>query len=73
MLHYIKCPSCSRILAYNLDKFQQDAKKIQNDNTLNYREKDKLHSELLDKYGYKMICCRSRIKGLLPYHEIVIT
>ena len=53
MLFYIKCPSCSRILSYNLDKYYEDLENILNDPGLKKKEKDELGSKLLDKYGYK--------------------
>ena len=73
MLFYIRCPSCSRMLSYNLDKYYDDIKNILNDPKKNKSQKDKLGSELLIKYGYKNICCRIRIMGLIPYHEIIVT
>lgn len=73
MLFYIKCPSCSRILSYNLDKYYEDLENILNDPGLKKKEKDELGSKLLDKYGYKKICCRIRIMGLIPYHKIIVS
>jgi len=73
MLFYIKCPSCSRILSYNLDKYTDELSAIRNDPQMDKLEKEKLAAGLLTKYNYKKICCRIRIMGLIPYHEIVIT
>lgn len=73
MLFYIKCPSCSRILSYNLDKYYDDLEIIHNDPKKTKKQKEELGAKLLDKYGYKMICCRIRIMGLIPYHEIIIS
>ncbi len=73
MLFYIKCVTCSRILSRNLDKYSADLKAvIDNPNTTD-DEKNIESAALLDKYGYKKICCRMRIMGLLPYHEIIVT
>ncbi len=71
MLFYIKCPSCSRIISYDLDKYYEDVDNILNDPKKTNTEKDILGSKLLDKYGYKNICCRIRIMGLIPYHKII--
>jgi DNA-directed RNA polymerase subunit N (RpoN/RPB10) len=71
MLFYLKCPTCSRILSKNLDKFYADREMIENDPNKTTKEKEKAFSKLLDKYGYKEICCRIRIMGLLPYHRII--
>ena len=71
MLFYIKCPSCSRIISADLDKYYAELKNIMNDPKKTRGHKSKLYSALLDKYGYKYICCRIRIMGLIPYHEII--
>jgi DNA-directed RNA polymerase subunit N (RpoN/RPB10) len=73
MLFYIKCPSCSRIIGKNLDKYSIELEAIQNDPILDKKEKEIKASELLDKYGYTEICCRIRIMGLIPYHKIIVT
>lgn len=71
MIPYIKCPSCSRIISTNLDKYYEDYNNILNDSTKTKKEKERLFSNLLDKFKYKMICCRIRIMGLIPYHDII--
>lgn len=71
MLFYIKCPSCSRIIGKNLDKYSTELEEIQINPTLTKVEKQELASKLLDKYNYTEICCRSRIMGLIPYHKII--
>lgn len=71
MLFYIKCPTCSRVISQNLDKYYEDVENIINDPKKTVREKNKLGSQLLEKYGYKHICCRIRIMGLIPYHKII--
>ncbi|XWV26167.1 RNA polymerase subunit N [Tupanvirus soda lake] len=73
MLFYVKCPSCSRIISYDLDKYHDDLENILNDPKKTKRQKDELGSKLLEKYGYKQICCRIRIMGLIPYHKIIVT
>jgi DNA-directed RNA polymerase subunit N (RpoN/RPB10) len=73
MLFYIKCPSCSRVISRNLDKYSAELSSIRDDPHMERDEKEKKASKLLDKYGYKKICCRIRIMGLIPYHEIVMT
>lgn len=73
MLFYIRCPSCSRIISYSLDKYHEDLGQILNDNTLSSQERDQKRANLLDKYNIRNICCRIRIMGLIPYHEIILT
>lgn len=73
MLFYIKCPTCSRLLSKNLDKYFEDLDVILNDPNKTKQQKDILGSELLDKYNFKNICCRMRIMGLIPYHKIIVT
>ena len=73
MLFYIKCPSCSRIISYDLDKYHDDIKAIRDDPKKTKKEKDELGAKLLDKYGFEKMCCRIRIMGLIPYHEIIVT
>lgn len=73
MLFYIKCPSCSRILSYNLDKYHNELNNIRNDPNMAKSEKELESSMLLTKYNYKKICCRIRILGLIPYHEIIVS
>lgn len=73
MLFYIKCPTCSRIISYNLDKYHDELKNIRNDPKKNNKQKEELEAKLLNDSGYKHICCRIRIMGLIPYHEIIVT
>ena len=73
MLFYVRCPTCGRVLSYNLDKYYADAQNVLNDPKMTPAEKNIAGSKLLDKYKFRMICCRIRIMGLLPYHEIIST
>ena len=73
MLFYVKCPSCSRLLSKHLDKYAGELDNIRDNPDMDKLEKEEASAELLNKYGYKKLCCRIRILGLIPYHEIVIT
>lgn len=73
MLFYVKCPSCSRVISADLDKFYDDLESINDNPRTNKKEKEKLGAKLLDTYGFKHICCRIRIMGLIPYHKIIIS
>jgi DNA-directed RNA polymerase subunit N (RpoN/RPB10) len=73
MLFYIKCPSCSRVISMNLDKYYASIKSISDDPKKTKKEKEAAMSKLLNDHGYRHICCRIRIMGLLPYHEIILT
>jgi len=75
MIWYIRCPTCGKIIAENLDKYYADHDHIMNDPNLLQSEKDILASKLLDKYGYKRYCCRTRMLGIIPvpYHKIIRT
>lgn len=71
MLFYIRCPSCGRVISYELDKYYEDLENIANDPKKTSKEKEQLGAQLLVKYGYNNICCRIRIMGLIPYHKII--
>jgi len=73
MLFYIKCPTCSRIISFELSLYEKDLEAIINDPKKSKIQKETECSQLLDKYGYRSICCRIRIMGLIPYHKIVVT
>ena len=73
MLFYLKCPSCSRIISFNLDKYHEDLNMIRENPKLTKAQKEEAGANLLKKYNYKKYCCRSRILGLIPYHEIIQT
>lgn len=73
MLFYIRCPSCGRVISNDLDKYSDEMENILNDPKKTRKEKDDMGSKLLDKYGYKHICCRIRIMGLIPYHKIIVS
>jgi len=73
MLFYIRCPSCSRVLSFNLDRYHEDIQAVRDDPGKTKKEKEQAGADLLNKYGFKHICCRMRIMGLLPYHEIINT
>lgn len=71
MLFYIKCPTCSRVISFDLDKYYEDLENILNDPNKTKSQKNDLGANLLDKYNYTHICCRIRIMGLIPYHQII--
>lgn len=71
MLFYIRCPTCSRVISTNLDKYYDDLNAILDDPKKTKKQKEADGSKLLVKYGYKHICCRIRILGLIPYHKII--
>lgn len=71
MLFYIKCPTCSRVISADLDKYYDDVDAILDDPKKTKKQKEIDGSKLLDKYGYKNMCCRIRILGLIPYHKII--
>ncbi|AGC02003.1 DNA-directed RNA polymerase subunit N [Acanthamoeba polyphaga moumouvirus] len=71
MLIYIRCPTCSRVISKNLDSYLEDLENIRNNPKYNKKDKERLGSELLVKYGFTEICCRIRIMGLIPYHKII--
>lgn len=73
MLFYVKCPTCSRIISFNLDKYHDDWQAILDDPGKTKQQKETEQAKLLAKYNYKKICCRIRIMGLIPYHKIVVT
>ena len=72
MLFYVRCPSCSRVIADRVMEWYIGTDKIRNDPQLNKKEKDEKTAELARSLT-KHICCRMRIMGLIPYHEIVNT
>ena len=72
MLFYIRCPSCSRVIADRVVEWYTGTEKIRNDPHLNKREKDERTAKLAQSIT-KHICCRMRFMGLIPYHEIINT
>lgn len=72
MLFYIRC-GCSRILSINLGEYQNKKDQIMKNPKLTKKEKEIEASKLLAEYGHERYCCRTKIMGLIPYHEIVIT
>lgn len=73
MLFYVRCPTCGRVLSKNKMQFNTEKKNIMDDPILSTEEKSERFSKLLDKYQYRNICCRVRIMGELPYHEIIVS
>ena len=73
MLFYIRCPNCSRILSRNLDKFHARMKSILEDPDKTKKEKEIEVAKMLNEFGYFMMCCRAKMIGLIPYHEIIVT
>lgn len=69
MLFYIKCPSCSRVISYEMDKFYGESEAIKDDPKMSKKEKEEAFSKILEKY--EPICCRPRMMGLIPYHKII--
>ena len=73
MIIYVRCPSCGRILSENFDKYLEERESIRKDPNKKPSEKELASANLLDKYGYKNICCRMRVMGTIPAHEIIQT
>jgi DNA-directed RNA polymerase subunit N (RpoN/RPB10) len=73
MLFYIRCPSCSRVISENMDKYYDEILALADDPNKTQKQKDAEGAKLLEKYGYTKICCRIRIMGLIPYHLIIQT
>ena len=73
MLFYPRCPTCGRVISANLDKYCEDLDQVRSDPNLTKSQREEAAAALLDKYGYRHLCCRERIMGLEPYHEIVET
>ena len=73
MLWYIRCPSCGRVISKRLDEYFSDLDYIRNDPKMDLYEKDEKAAKLLDKYGFKSMCCRIRIMGTLQFHLYVLT
>lgn len=71
MIIYVRCPSCGRVISENFDKYLEERETIRKDPNRKPQEKEQLCAELLNKYGYKNICCRMRIMGTIPAHEII--
>lgn len=71
MLFYVRCPSCARVLSFDLDKYYEDLNAIKNNPKLDKNQKASESSKLIDKYGYKMECCRMRILTQLEFHKII--
>ena len=73
MIIYVRCPSCGRVISENFDKYLDERTSIFRDPNKKPLEKEKECAKLLDKYGYNNICCRMRIMGTIPAHEIIQT
>lgn len=73
MVDYVRCPSCARIIAWNREEYDTEYDTIKTDPKLTKKQKEKRHAEILDKYGYRKLCCRIRIMGRIPYHKIIIS
>jgi DNA-directed RNA polymerase subunit N (RpoN/RPB10) len=71
MLFAVKCTGCSELLSQNIEGYFNDYQNILNDPKLKKKDKEIARSKLLDKYGYKNICCRIKILGTIPFHDII--
>lgn len=69
MLFYIRCPSCGTVIAENIKEFYAECNVILSNPNLTPKQKEIAKSKLIK---HTNICCRSRLLGLIPYHEIVI-
>lgn len=77
VLHYIKCPTCSTIIATRFGEYLEELEIVRN---TTYDKKSKINdkaikeqkaAELLDKYGYVNLCCRMRIMGFVDFGKII--
>jgi DNA-directed RNA polymerase subunit N (RpoN/RPB10) len=74
----VRCPTCGRITSQGIEKWYKGRKEIENNPNMSKHEKEEAGAKLLDDCGYALrgkerVCCRQRIMGVIPYHEIVIT
>ncbi len=72
MLFYIKCPSCSRIISENLDKYYEDYNELLENRSMTKKDKEEELSKLLIKYKIDMICCRIRVMTTPQFHDYIV-
>lgn len=72
MLFYVRCPTCGRVISWEMDKYYEEKERIKHEK-VNHAKKYYPEGQLLDKFGYRIICCRSRVMTTPPYHEIIQT
>lgn len=73
MIHYITCPSCSRPIGKNLEKYQSELKEMLADPTKTKAERDQIIPYLLNKYNVRNMCCRNIMMGQIPYEDIIVS
>jgi DNA-directed RNA polymerase subunit N (RpoN/RPB10) len=69
---YLKCPSCSTVLANREIEYEKKLEKIVNDINTNEEQKRKLKTELINSLGLKNPCCKMRIMSYVQLIDIII-
>ena len=69
---YLKCPSCSTVLANREIEYEKKLEKIVNDINTNEEQKRKLKTELINSLGLKNYCCKMRIMSYVQLIDIII-
>ena len=65
---YFKCPTCKTILANKQLAYEEEMRKICNNEKLSIEEQNRLKSELPKKLKIKRYCCTMR---LMSYSNLV--
>lgn len=68
---YFKCPTCKAILAHKQLAYEEEMKKICNNEKLSQEEQNKLKSELPKKLGVKRYCCTMRLMSYSKLAELI--
>lgn len=68
---YFRCPTCKTELANKQIPYEEEMKKIENNDKLSENEKDQLKMGLLSKLEVNNICCRMRVLTYLKQIELL--
>lgn len=68
---YIRCSCCGRVLTFNEEEFYKEKKRIISDDKMTKKQKEESFINLLNKHGYKSICCRMTKMGEIPLFDII--
>lgn len=72
MSFYVSCPTCWRTLSENKEEFIQAKYDIDHNPQYSKQEKADRFAALVTS-TYRAPCCKLRIMGELPYHEIMVS
>ena len=69
---YIRCPSCGKSLAHIQIPYEEAKEEICNNPNLSLKEKHEAKIKLVNSFGLKRYCCKTRLLTYLDTVQFIV-